>query len=71
MFLLTTKLDRVSFETKGRENLQKTADFLSLYIVLCSLVPPSCISLVDSTSAMYATAINVSYIYGLSDSSNE
>ena len=28
MFLITIKLDRVSFETKGRQNLQKTADFV-------------------------------------------
>ena len=28
MFLLPIKLDRVSFETMGRQNLQKTADFL-------------------------------------------
>ena len=28
MFLLSIKLDRVSFETKGRQNLQKTTDFL-------------------------------------------
>ena len=28
MFLLPIKLDRVSFETKGRQNLQKTAYFV-------------------------------------------
>ena len=28
MFLLPIKLDWVSFETKGRQNLLKTADFL-------------------------------------------
>ena len=64
MFLLSIKLDRVSFETKGRQNLQKTADFLIECIVFCPLVPPSWISLVDPTSAMYASAIYVSYIYG-------
>ena len=63
MFLLTIKLDRVSFETKGRQNLQKTADFVIESIVFCPLVPPSWISLVDPTSAMYASAIYVSYIY--------
>ena len=47
MFLLPIKLDRVSFETKGRQNLQKTADFLIESIVFCPLVPPSWISLVD------------------------
>ena len=65
MFLLPIKLDRVSFETMGRQNLQKTADFLIESIVFCPLVPPSWISLVDPTSAMYASAIYVSYIYGL------
>ena len=64
MFLITIKLDRVSFETKGRQNLQKTADFVIESIVFCLLVPPSWISLVDPTSAMYASAICVSYIYG-------
>ena len=64
MFLLSIKLDRVSFETKGRQNLQKTADFLIESIVFCPLVPPSWISLVDPISAMYASAIYVSYIYG-------
>ena len=64
MFLLPIKLDRVSFETKGRQNLQKAADFLIESIVFCPLVPPSWISLVDPTSAMYASAIYVSYIYG-------
>ena len=63
MFLLSIKLNRVSFETKGRQNLQKTADFLIECIVFCPLVPPSWISLVDPTSAMYASAIYVSYIY--------
>ena len=62
MFLLPIKLDRVSFETKGRQNLQKTADFLIESIVFCPLVPPSWISLVDPSSAMYASAIYVSYI---------
>ena len=65
MFLLPIKLDRVSFETMGRQNLQKYADFLIESIVFCPLVPPSWISLVDPTSAMYASAIYVSYIYGL------
>ena len=65
MFLLPIKLDRVSFETMGRQNLQKTADFLIESIVFCPLVPPSWISLVDPTSAMYASAIYVSYIYDL------
>ena len=65
MFLLPIKLDRVSFETKERQNLQKTADFLIESIVFCPLVPPSWISLVDPTSAMYASAIYVSYIYDL------
>ena len=41
MFLLPIKLDRVSFETKGRQNLQKTADFVIEFIVFCPLVPPS------------------------------
>ena len=63
MFLLPIKFDRVSFETKGRQNLQKTSDFLIESIVFCPLVPPSWISLVDPTSAMYASAIYVSYIY--------
>ena len=67
MFLLPIKLDRVSFETKGRQNLQKTADFLIESIVFCPLVPPSWISLVDPTSAMYASAIYVSYIYEWND----
>ena len=58
MFLLTIKLDRVSFETKGRQNLQKT-------VVFCPLVPPSWISLVDPTSAIYASAIYVSYFYDI------
>ena len=65
MFLLTIKLDRVSFETKGRQNSQKTAEFVIESIVFCPLVPPSWISLVDPTSAIHASAINVSYIYGL------
>ena len=64
MFLITIKLDRVSFETKGRQNLQKTADFvMESILIFCPLVPPSWISLVDLTSAMYASAIYVSYIY--------
>ena len=71
MFLLPIKLDRVSFETKGRQNLQKTADFLIESIVFCPLVPPSWISLVDPTSAMYASAIYVSYIYGLHGQKSE
>ena len=71
MFLLPIKLDRVSFETKGRQNLQKTADFLIESIVFCPLVPPSWISLVDPTSAMYASAIYVSYIYGNTPCVNE
>ena len=33
MFLLPIKLDRVRFETKGRQNLRKTADFLIESIV--------------------------------------
>ena len=66
MFLLSIKLDRVSFETKGRQNFQKTADFLIESTVFCPVVPPSWISLVDPTSAMYASAIYVSYIYGIS-----
>ena len=65
MFLLPIKLDRVSFETMGRQNLQKYADFLIESIVFCPLVPPSWISLVDPTSAMYASAIYVSYIYDI------
>ena len=64
MFLLPIKLHRVSFETMGRQNLKKTADFLIESIVFCPLVPPSWISLVDPTSAMYASAtlrsINIS-----------
>ena len=63
MFLLTIKLDRVSFETKGRQNLQKPADFAIESIVFYPLVPPSWISLVDPASAMCASAIYVSYIY--------
>ena len=39
-------------------------------IVFCPLVPPSWISLVDPTSAMYASAIYVSYIYGGSPTSD-
>ena len=35
MFLITIKLDRMSFETKGRQNLQKTADFVIESIVFC------------------------------------
>ena len=65
MFLLPIKLDWMSFETNGRQNLQKTADFVIESIVFCPLVPPSWISLVDPTSGMYASAIYVSYIYGL------
>ena len=65
MFLITIKLDRVSLETKGQQNLQKTADFVIESLVFFPLVLPSWISLVDPTSAMYASAIYVSYIYGL------
>ena len=64
MFLLPIKRDRMSFETKGRQNLKKPADFLVESILFCPLAPPSWISLVDSTSTMYASAIYVSYIYG-------
>ena len=50
MFLLTIKLDLVSFETKGRKKLAKNpADFVTESIVFCLLVPPSWISLVDPT----------------------
>ena len=63
MFLITIKLDRVSVETKGRQNLKKNADFVKESTVFCPLVPPSWISLVDPISAMYASAIYVSYIY--------
>ena len=52
MFLLPIKLDQVSFETKGRQNLQKTAEFVIESVVFCPLVSPSWISLVDPTSAM-------------------
>ena len=38
MFFFTIKLDRVSFETKGRENLQKTADFVIESIVFWLVV---------------------------------
>ena len=62
MYLLPIKLDRVSFETKGRQNLKEAADFLIEPIAFCPLVPSSWISLVDPTSAMYASAIYVSYI---------
>ena len=62
MFVLPIKLDRMSFETKGRPNLQKPADFVIESIVFCPLLPPSWISLVDPTSAMYASAIYVSYM---------
>ena len=44
MFLLPIKLDRVSFETKGRQNLQKTADFVIESIVFCPPVPSFAIS---------------------------
>ena len=64
IILITIKLDQGSFETKGQQNLQKTADFVMESIVFCPLVPPSWISLVDPTSAMYASAIYVVYIYG-------
>ena len=39
MFLITIQRDRVNFETKGRQNLQKTADFVIESIVFCPLVP--------------------------------
>ena len=64
MFLLPIKLDRMSFETKGRLNLQKIVDFIIKSIRFCSLVPPCWISLVDPTSARYTSTIYVSYIYG-------
>ena len=69
MLLLTIKFDRVSFEAKGRQNLQKPADFVIESVVFCPLVPPSWISLVDPTSAMYASAIYVSYIYAVNTQS--
>ena len=59
MSLVPIKLDRVSFETKGRHSLQKTADFLIKSIVLCPLVPPSWISLVDPTE-LYLGAVHMS-----------
>ena len=37
MFLVPIKLDRVSFETKVRQNLQKAADFLIESIVFALL----------------------------------
>ena len=37
MFLLPIKLDRVTFKTKGRQNLQKTADFLTNFNILVSI----------------------------------
>ena len=58
MFLLPIKLDRVSFETKGRQNLQKTADES---IVFCPLVPPSWISLVDPIR--YVCVSNLCLLY--------
>ena len=39
MFLLPIKLDRVSFETKGQENLQKIADLVIESIIFCPIVP--------------------------------
>ena len=54
MFPLPIKLNRMSFETKERQNLRKTANFVMESIVFCALVPPSWISLVDPTSSMYA-----------------
>ena len=64
MFLLPINFDRMSFETKGRQNLQKIVDFIIKSISFCSLVPPCWISLVGPTSARYTSAIYVSYIYG-------
>ena len=64
MFLLHIKFDQMSFETKGRQNLQKIADFVIKSIVFCPLVPPCWISLVGPTSTRYTSAIYVSYIYG-------
>ena len=61
----------MSFETKGRKNLQETADVLVESIVFCPLVPPSWISLVDPTSAMYASEIYVSYIYAFTAVRNQ
>ena len=63
MFLSPIKLDRMSFETKGQENFQKTVDFVIESTAFCPFVPPSWISLVGATFAMYASAIYVSYIY--------
>ena len=37
-FMIAIKLDRVSFETKGRQNLQKTADFVIESIALSSII---------------------------------
>ena len=62
MFFITIKLDRVSFETKFAKN-RRFRNIES--IVFCPLVPPCYISLVDPTSAMYASAIYVSNIYDL------
>ena len=64
MFLLHIKLDQMSFETKGRQNLQKIVDFVIESISFCPLVPPCWISLVNPSSARYTSAIYVSYIYG-------
>ena len=64
MFLLLIKLYRVSRQFQKLQKLQKTANFVIESIVFCPLVPPSWISLVDPTSAIYASAIYVSYIYG-------
>ena len=64
MFLLHIKFDQMSFETKGRKNLQKIVYFVIESIAFCSLVPPCWTSLVDPTSSRYTSAIYVSYIYG-------
>ena len=64
MFFLHIKFDQMSFETKGRQNLQKIVDFVIMSIVFCPFVPPCWISPVDPTSARYTSAIYVSYIYG-------
>ena len=59
MFLITIKLHRVSFETKGRQNLQKTADFVTESIVFYPLVPPSWISLVDRILLTHRRSLSV------------
>ena len=57
MFLLPIKLDRVSFETKGRQNLEsnRVYSLLPSCSVFCHLLFPL---------PLYASAIYVSYIYG-------